>query len=430
VGARLAQDLLLNFLLILTPIFFYQAFMLDRLTDRTTSHRTQWVLGLFFGLASVLCMIYPIQAGEGFLWDLRWIPLLMATLYGGWRSGLVVAGIVLLCRLWVGVGVGLSFWLSVGVAVIVLGVSLWLRRWYLFVGRRYRMLVGMMLALATYLLTLTSIIYYFSHKGQLAYLIGHGGAFFVVYALLYVLAMTCSVLLFENILENVRIREEVRKSEKLGIISELAASIAHEVRNPLTVVRGFIQLAVTTLDETNRKYMRTAITELDRAEFIISDYLNFAKPELNHFEVVNASDEVRNVVTIMCSYANMQSVQLEGAVEDSLYIWVDRVKFKQVLMNLIKNAIEAIYNSGRVEVTVKRRAEDVIIQITDTGEGMTPEQLERLGQPFYSTKEKGTGLGLMVTFRILEAMNGSLHFASTVGKGTEARIVIPLSNLS
>ncbi|WP_161783362.1 histidine kinase dimerization/phospho-acceptor domain-containing protein [Heyndrickxia ginsengihumi] len=151
-------------------------------------------------------------------------------------------------------------------------------------------------------------------------------------------------------INRIKIMEQIHRAEKLNIVSELAASIAHEVRNPLTVVRGFIQLAKNEVDNTIQGYMNTAIRELDRAEKIISDYLNFAKPKLDvKKEEVNISCSINEMILLMQSYANLKGIQLNNHIDQNLFIEADDLKFKQALLNLIKNAIEAT-EQGHVDV--------------------------------------------------------------------------------
>lgn len=413
------EDLLMNFLLILTPVFFYQIFLIDRL-QRQESRRSQWMMGVLCGIAACLCMMFPINIGDGFLWDLRWIPFLIALLYGGVQGGLIAALAMLGYRLYL--GGGMAFYTVLADALILFPITLALRGWFHRNSRLRKLLLSAGISLIGYLFVMLSIVYYFAYRDDLAYMAEKGVAFYSFFAATYVLAMLSAVALLEIIFENAKIREEIQRSEKLSIISELAAAIAHEVRNPLTVVRGFIQLASSRMDEQNRNYMSTAITELDRAEFIISDYLNFAKPEVDQREQVDVSKELASIVAVMGSFANMQGVRLELETEDGLPVWADRIKLKQAVMNLIKNGIEATEGGGAVRVRAFREDGRLRVDISDDGAGMTHEELQRLGNPFYSTKERGTGLGLMVTFRILEAMEGELSFASEKGQGTVATI--------
>lgn len=232
--------------------------------------------------------------------------------------------------------------------------------------------------------------------------------------------------LTEYLNENAILRTEMQKSEKLNIVSELAASVAHEVRNPLTVVRGFIQLLESTEDVKNKDYMRLVLAELDRAEQIISDYLNLARPQIEKKEHICLSAQLIEMTTLMSSFAAMQGVYLQVEISESLYTIGDKTKLKQAIMNVVKNGIEAIQgNKGYLKVTAMQKDETIVIRVKDSGVGMTKEQLARLGQPYYSLKEKGTGLGLMVTFSILQAHNGTLEYKSESGKGTEAIIILP-----
>jgi two-component system sporulation sensor kinase B len=365
-------------------------------------------------------MLFPIASGDGFVWDLRWIPFLMAYLYGGYRGGLVALVFILGYRWYL--GGGLPFYIVVFDAVILSALALSLRTYFQSVNRYKKTWFALGIAVFAYVWVMGTIFWYFDYQGRFSFIASHSVWFYGVMALSYQIGLVLSMYLVENIEESVKIREEIQRSEKLSIISQLAASIAHEVRNPLTVVRGFIQLASGSMDEKNRGYMQTAIAELDRAEFIISDYLNFAKPELENIEVMDVAKQLRDVVEVMNSFALMRGVELSSTLTDGLLIRADRIKFKQVVMNLIKNSVEAIDGAGTIQVELMMEVDEIVVKVRDSGVGMNKEELERLGNPFYSTKEKGTGLGLMVTFRMVEAMGGRLQFTSEKGKGTEATI--------
>lgn len=417
------KDLLLNFLIILAPLFLYQILAADRMYGKDLL-KMKWWIGVMYGVAACLCMFFPINMGDEFIWDLRWVPFLIAILYGGVRGGMAASAILLLCRLYLGGGA--AFYTVLIDVVLLLPLLLRIRPWFHTYSLRGKIVLSGLLSVMTYLFIMLSIGFYFVYRGDVWYLFQHSLEFYLFFGLLYLLSMTASVLLLENMQENARIRAEIQKSEKLQIITQLAASIAHEVRNPLTVVRGFIQLASSTMDETNRRYMHTAIEELDRAEFIISDYLNFAKPELDRLERIEAGDVLKHVINLMSSYATMQGAALSVEAEPGLHLMADSVKLKQVIMNLIKNSVEASsVGGGKINVQARRSGQQVVIEVIDNGPGMSQEELERLGSPFYSTKEKGTGLGLMVSFRIIEAMDGKLEFWSEPGNGTTAAITIP-----
>jgi Signal transduction histidine kinase len=221
---------------------------------------------------------------------------------------------------------------------------------------------------------------------------------------------------------------QLQRTEKLEFVSELAASIAHEVRNPLQVTRGFLQLISARSNEVNKTHFSMAINELDRASMIITDFLTFAKPELDSIVALNLKEELTTVETIMSPLAAINGAVFQVKVPDQLHILGNPSKLKQAFMNIIKNSIEALQDNGIIEIDAKEENSMAVIRIADNGEGMEKEQIARLGEPYFSTKTKGTGLGLMVTFRIIEVMNGTLEFRSEKGKGTEAWIRFPLTH--
>jgi len=223
---------------------------------------------------------------------------------------------------------------------------------------------------------------------------------------------------------------ELQRSEKMEIISQLAASVAHEVRNPLQVTRGFLQLlGEKSTNDKEKGYMVLAIDELDRASDIITDFLTFAKPQLENTTLLNIAEEIKKIEAILVPLATMQGGVIKVDLGSDLYVRGNSSKFKQALINIIKNSIEALHTEGFIIIRAYQdESQNVVICIKDNGEGMNEADLKKLGEPYYSKKTKGTGLGLMVTFRIIEIMQGKVEFISTKGVGTEAIIHIPLAN--
>lgn len=219
---------------------------------------------------------------------------------------------------------------------------------------------------------------------------------------------------------------ELQRSEKIEIIGELAASVAHEVRNPLQVTRGFLQLLSKKYEQKKQQeYLCMALEELDRASNIITDFLTFAKPELDHICMLNIRDEVTHIEGILLPLANLSGGEIIVNIPRNLMIRGNSSKFKQALINIIKNSIESWHQEGHIKIWAYRDNSIIVIHIQDNGEGMNQEELTRLGEPYFSNKTKGTGLGLMVTFRIIEVMNGKIHFISQKGVGTETIITFP-----
>lgn len=222
-----------------------------------------------------------------------------------------------------------------------------------------------------------------------------------------------------------KFNNEIQFSEKMEMISQLAASVAHEVRNPLQVTRGFIQLMSDNDTSKDKMYYSMAMEELDRASYIITDFLSFAKPESEEIVKLHVSHEFIHIQGILIPMANLKGGTILVDIPKGLYIIGNSSKLKQAFINIIKNSIEALKGEGVINIWGYHKRGHVYIHVKDNGEGMDEEAVKRLGEAYYTNKEQGTGLGLLVTFRIIESMQGTLTFKSKKGEGTEAIIKIP-----
>ncbi len=220
---------------------------------------------------------------------------------------------------------------------------------------------------------------------------------------------------------------QLQKTERMRIVSDLAASVAHEIRNPLQVTRGFLQMLIRSSTEENKPHYMMAISELDRASDIISDFLTFAKPEQDTIVPMDVKQLLCNIETIIGPLVMLHGGALRVRADEGLVVLGNVSKFKQAIINMMKNSIESFREEGSIEVEAYAEESTVVIRIADNGQGMDTEQIAKLGEPYFSTKTKGTGLGLMVTFRIVEVMKGTLEFRSRKGEGTEAILRFPLS---
>jgi signal transduction histidine kinase len=229
-------------------------------------------------------------------------------------------------------------------------------------------------------------------------------------------------------MEKTRMQKELQRAEKMNAIGQLAASVAHEIRNPMTVVKGFLQLFQdnTKLSNTELSYIHLMINEMDRAEAIIHDYLSLAKPDVHQHRFINCLECVTSLVDLLSSYALLtNNILIELDAKEEMYVRGSRNELNQVLLNIMKNGIEAMRNGGTLRVGLYKREGHVHIQIEDTGIGMTSEQVNRLGTAFYSLKEKGTGIGLMVSYQLVEQMNGRIEVESIPGKGSTFTLIFP-----
>lgn len=241
----------------------------------------------------------------------------------------------------------------------------------------------------------------------------------------YISIFYIMVSITEFLIENRRLKLMAQESEKLMIVSELAASVAHEVRNPLTVVKGFVKLVEPEVNDTSKEYLRLVISELDRTEAIITDYLNLAKKNKRLDSVFAVSDMLETVYSVMSIYTDIKGIELTLKKEEELYIFGDISKMKQVCYNIIKNGVEAITHShGKIALRCYSKGKDAIIEIIDNGNGMEKQELLRVGEPFYTNKENGTGLGIMITKAIVEEHNGIIQFESEKDIGTKVTMII------
>ncbi|BCC07523.1 sporulation kinase B [Bacillus cereus] len=417
---ELIRDLMIQIAIIILPLFLYEAIRLKRYQEMPPKPNRYFIMFLS-SITLVLSMTYSICFGDVCGYNFHPIPIVSGFLYGG-IVGLVPAAIFVAYE-WVLKGINLLPVIEViFLSIIPLFLS---KKWSLFSRDKKLILAFMISSLYVLVSLVIGMINVLLETGFTPY-VSHLYSGYIFASLIMVMTMVFQVYLTEYLNENAILRTEMQKSEKLNIVSELAASVAHEVRNPLTVVRGFIQLLESTEDVKNKDYMRLVLAELDRAEQIISDYLNLARPQIEKKEHICLSAQLIEMTTLMSSFAAMQGVYLQVEISESLYTIGDKTKLKQAIMNVVKNGIEAIQgNKGYLKVTAMQKDETIVIRVKDSGVGMTKEQLARLGQPYYSLKEKGTGLGLMVTFSILQAHNGTLEYKSESGKGTEAIIILP-----
>ncbi|WP_248283759.1 ATP-binding protein [Ureibacillus chungkukjangi] len=227
--------------------------------------------------------------------------------------------------------------------------------------------------------------------------------------------------------------EQVKHSERLKTTGELAAAVAHEIRNPLTVVKGYLQLYEQdkTLDESMKKSLPLLIDELDSAEQVISQLLSLSRPTMDqNTESVDIERAINSVAELLQSYGILNENKIEVVVEAGSYIEINKMELHQLLVNVVKNAIEASKAGGTILITAKKlKNEKIEIKVIDDGVGMSEEQMTLLGTPFYSLKTKGTGLGVMICNNIVKKYNGSIKYESLKDCGTTVAICFPSKSI-
>ncbi|MFJ8353770.1 ATP-binding protein [Bacillus paramycoides] len=234
------------------------------------------------------------------------------------------------------------------------------------------------------------------------------------------------MVIIRDITERKKTEELLNKSDTLAAIGQLAAGVAHEVRNPLTVIKGFIQLFQIN-KEDQEKYFDLMLSEIERIEAILQEFLSIAKTDEIPTEKKNIYKIFENVVSLINTKAIMTNIQVELIADSSeIIIECSENQLKQVFINILQNSIEAMPDGGKISIHMKEMNEDgIIIDIVDAGIGIPEERIKRLGEPFYSTKEKGTGIGLMLSYKIIESHQGAISIMSDVGVGTTVTIYLP-----
>ncbi|PFG07265.1 two-component system sporulation sensor kinase B [Bacillus sp. es.034] len=411
------QDVINNFFYIILSIF-----LIFFLVEKKMIHGwyTRFATLVSLSIAIILCMLSPIYNNPYCVHDLRMIPFVLGILYGGPFTGLALLAVLLVSRTMI------YSWSMVALVIyaVIYLLTVIGMKWFDF----NRLTSRKKIIFSVVLFTIHSIAAALIAKAMTVFVIDE--SYLINFIFLPSLGMLILTYICETLLKQIQIKQALVKIEKMEVLAQLAASISHEVKNPLTVIKGFLRL----LHQENlpmgkrEQYLTIASSELNRAEEIINDYLTFAKPDPDQVENISISEQLHKLADMVEPLSNQQSVLVQKQIEDASIVGNTR-SFQQAFLNIIKNAIESMPNGGTLTILSKVQKGTVSISITDTGVGMTPDQQERLGEPYFSTKDKGTGLGLMVSYRIIEAMRGVITVESRVGKGTGFHIVFPVDQV-
>lgn len=374
------------------------------------------ILGLFSAFSAKLCMLYPIETLEDTNFDFRMIPILIVTLYGGWYPGLLCTAIVVMLRYFIG---GEYVYVGIAVSILALGIGVLFRSGFL--KSSNKVLYGVVVISFYYL------VYIFILFSTVSFLDIN---FYIVYFLAFSLTFTALIYTVEKLIIANQQFDETLYLDKLSTVSQMAAAFAHEIRNPITTVRGFIQFINSdTKDENLKQFAPLILDELDRTNKIITNYLTVARPTNFTLSYIDVNKALQDSVELLRPFGSYRNVSIDLQLEGEHYIYSDEQHLKQALMNIIKNGIEAVEEEQGGYLKILKRSSDekgqVEITFVDNGIGMSEEQLEKIGLPYYTTKTKGTGLGSMITNRLIHEMKGKIHYESKVHSGTTVTVVLP-----
>lgn len=246
-----------------------------------------------------------------------------------------------------------------------------------------------------------------------------------------------ALMIFNDITQLRLLQEKARRQDRLAALGELAAGVAHEMRNPLTTIRGYIQILPTEISEPDfqQEFLSEVLKEIDRLTELTDNLLDLSKPvsaSLQPHDMDRLIDDVVNQVSEQALERGVRfALQLQS---DGARVLMDRNRMKQVLLNLILNAFDAVAQQGLVSISSGRRSGSATLDgspcyfltVTDNGRGMSGDVRARLFDPFFTTKEKGTGLGLSVSNRIVQEHGGLIQVVSEQEKGTTFTVLLPL----
>lgn len=408
------EILLLNFLFLLIPFLIYITFF-----DTKTPRNFGLVLTFLAIITMILCMSYPIHLKSGFIFDLRYIPVIIIGLYLGYQNIVILYVALNIYRFFIG-GDGFvqSFLFSTFISIVM---SLCHRK-FISLNGRYR------IYFAVFASFLTMVFYIFTLSFQV--ILNREFWMLTLNSVTTYVVMTMIIMsLIERVLSNIKARDLIIQSERFQVISELSASVAHEIRNPLTTTHGFLQLLSQSQDMQikEKDYVKYSLQELQRAEKIVSDFLAFSKPQDEDMVDSDFKEEMEYAKNILMPYANMHNVLIQVNFHNSLHKRVNKSLIKQCFINLYKNGIEAMKDEGGIlSIDVSEQKKNIIIKIQDSGIGMTNEEIISLGKPYYSTKKHGTGLGMVMVYNAIHKVGGNIKVESQKGKGTTFTLIIPV----
>lgn len=413
---QVIKDLLLNvFFISFLPLLLASAWE-DKLN--LTKNRLNILLGNLTAAGSaILCMTFPVNFTEGFIFDLRQIPIIIACLFFGYRNSIILVSVILGYRFLMG-GEGFYIYLIIQIAIFLI-VPLFRQHFFRqSLPKRLLILSGLSIFFSAMVLALAKTM----ASVPLIY-----GRFSYLFVGIQLLGILLTALVLQYINKNIRLRDELISSAKMQMIGEMAASVSHDIRNPLTVSRGFVQLLKEpSLNSDDReRYISLALQEMDRAKEIIDDYLILANPYPEEKEEVQLNDEIVWIRDILEPYSLLHNVQIKTYAPEPAILLCERKKIRQVFVNVAKNAIEAMHGGGVLFIELAKGNGRIEITFQDNGVGMDEEQISRLGEPYFTTKTKGTGLGMMVVWKIVQSLGGKIDVSSTPGEGTDFKISLP-----
>ncbi|WP_165999697.1 ATP-binding protein [Bacillus sp. Cs-700] len=411
---EMARPLLVNIAMLFSVLFIWNMVM-PFTRASSINLKEKLIYGAISSVMALLCMLFPLETFGDTVFDLRVVPLILVTLYGGKLPGIICTLTISTGRLWMG---GENAWVGVLIAVIGFIIASSFGPYFRKSIRKWK---GILITGGVFTLSYIVILILFLDPLQPYFYPIYFTAFMIAYFIIFYLTERLVMI-------NIQLQETVYL-EKLSVAGKMAAAIAHEIRNPLTTIKGLLQfISSDTEDSKVKNYAPLMLEEVERTNKIITDYLMLIKPTKDNYEQVDLNKVVKDTTALTEVLASYYNVKIHYEEKGGFLIWGNSQELKQCLINLIKNAIESIEGEGLILVALqygtKKGTVDIVIR--DNGAGMSEQELEKIGLPFYTTKSKGTGLGTMITNRLIRNVGGKVHYTSAQDVGTTVTVTLPI----
>ncbi|TMU85184.1 hypothetical protein FGG79_15000 [Bacillus sp. BHET2] len=405
-------NLLLNFLFIVVGLL-----LLGLYSDFTRKAPTKGMIILFSTITILLCVVFSNKLTNGVYLDLRMIPFFLGSLYFGPVVSFVLMVVIIAVRYLI---LGSEFihlvMLNYFIAYLILAAF---SKRFLQAKNKVKMIFMIVVCCSMTIFNLVFGIIYHTEIPLDEY---------VYLVFIPLTAVVISVMMAEMIRKLMMMKKMLNQREKLQVVSRLAASISHEIRNPLTTSKGYLQLMrEENNEEMQREFVDLSLSGIDQATTVIEEYLTFTRSSPDNKERIDVKDTILEMIETVKPLA--QHVQFRYQLMDGIYVDGHSLSFRKCVGNIIRNAIESMPQGGELTVTMVVN-ENLAIAISDSGWGMTKEQIERFGEPFFSTKDEGTGLGIMAANIIVHSMKGNIRVESELNKGTTVYIEFHSSTLN
>ncbi len=231
-----------------------------------------------------------------------------------------------------------------------------------------------------------------------------------------------------ELVDTIKEREEqLMRAKKLRVVGEMASSLSHEIRNPITTIRGSFQLLQARPDDKElfNQFAPVIMSELDHINQIVENLLDYSKQTEVTMKTYDLKAIVDEVLLLQMAIFHQNGIRFRNELTEGVLVYTDKNRLKQVISNVLRNATEAMETGGTCTVAFQLRVHDVVLSIKDTGKGIPADQLAKIGTPFFTTKENGNGLGLAMSIKVMNGLQGTFKVTSEEGRGTAILLTIP-----